>query len=299
MGSPILPRNEHDPTGQDRRIRSAMKSMSRRVREVRKAYREKALKTPYEIITVNSGNIYRYELSPAILAGMISELEQLVDRLMLEGGADRLWFAQQYVIPAYEQGTAQSWANLGAQSVEYARTRSGIESVVFSEPYQTRIAYVRARQFEEMKGLTADMKKSMGRILADGLAAGRNPRSIADALTTQAGVEERQAHRVARTEINNALRQARMDETEDAMVKFDLQSLELHISALSPTTRPTHEARHATLHTIAEQREWWSVDANAINCACSSLTVLVNKDGQPLNPNIIAKAKAMRGDDNG
>ena len=51
------------------------------------------------------------------------------------------------------------------------------------------MALVRARVFEEMKGLSGQVKADMARILTDGIARGLNPREVAKNLTNQAGIE--------------------------------------------------------------------------------------------------------------
>ncbi|MDX7019109.1 phage head morphogenesis protein, partial [Klebsiella aerogenes] len=79
-----------------------------------------------------------------------------------------------------------------------------------------RMALVRARVFEEMKGLSGQVKADMARILTDGIARGLNPREVAINLTNQAGIETRRANRIARTEIPSALRRARLDEADEA-----------------------------------------------------------------------------------
>lgn len=293
MGAPILPRNPKDPTSQNRREVAAIADFARRLRQVGKLYADALKRIPYRVVTVNA-KIYQFDLNPDILANILGEIGEAVDRILLEGGPDQLWFTQEYVVPAYQQGTAQQWANLGAQSEAYQASRPQLESLLTSEPYRRRIGYLRAREFELMQGFTAETKAHMSRILADGLATGQNPLEVARSLTKQLGVEERRAERIARTEIPTAFRQARLDEAEQAQIELGIQSREMHLSALSPTTRPTHRARHATLHTTAEQRQWWQRDANSVNCKCSAVTVLVDAKGAPLTPGIVERAKRMK-----
>lgn len=70
---------------------------------------------------------------------------------------------------------------------------------------------------------------------------------------------------------------------------LNLETREIHISALSPTTRHHHAIRHGNIYTTDEQRDWWARDANSINCKCSTVTVLVDKDGKPYNKTLINK----------
>lgn len=293
MAAPILPRTPTDPTGTDRAEKRAMADFDRRMRQVARLYLDALRATPFTRVTINATR-YDFDLSPTVLANLLAEIERSVDRILLEGGPNALWFTVGYVVPSYEAGTAANWRNLGTQSEQYALARPTLQSILISEPYQRRIGYLAARQFENMKGLTADTKASMGRILTDGFAQGLNPRDVARRLTEQAGIETRRAHRIARTEIPNALRQARMDEAQQAATDFGIRTLEMHFSARSPTTRPDHAARHGTLHTSQDQREWWAVSGRTINCKCSTISVLVNAKGEPLDPSVVERVRKMR-----
>ena len=142
-----------------------------------------------------------------------------------------------------------------------------------------------------MKGLTADVKRDMARVLTDGVGRGLNPRDIARNLTDQTGIEKRRANRIARTEVTTALRRAKWDEDQEANDLYGLKTLLVHISALSPTTRHTHAVRHAHLYTNEEVRDWYSKDANSINCKCTQQSVLVDEEGKPIYPDTITKLK--------
>jgi intein/homing endonuclease len=63
-----------------------------------------------------------------------------------------------------------------------------------------------------------------------------------------------------------AHRRAKWEESDSARDDLGVFTRELHLSALLPTTRRTHAARHGTLHTTTDQEEWYQKDGNAINC---------------------------------
>jgi SPP1 gp7 family putative phage head morphogenesis protein len=131
----------------------------------------------------------------------------------------------------------------------------------------------------------------MARVLTDGVGRGLNPREVARNLTEQVGIEKRRANRIARTEVTTALRRAKWDEDNEAQELYGLKTRQLHISALSPTTRQTHAARHAHLYTNEEVREWYAKGANSINCKCTQQSVLVDDKGDPVYPDTITKLK--------
>lgn len=286
----IVSRNEQDPGGFDRRERAAMKDFDRRIRRIGKLYQDLLGRIEFQSYTVN---VVRYEFRtlPEVLTQMLSETEALVDAILLEGGPSQLWFTVGYVVPSYEQGTAQTWSNLGVQSTAYKTARPTVQSIFLSEPYQRRLGLLRAREFEEMKGLTQTVKTDMARTLTQGLAQGIGPREIGRQLTAQTGIEERRAARIARTEVGQSLRNARMDEATDAAIRFDMAMKMMHLSALSPTTRATHAARHGHLYDVQVERDWYAQDGNAINCKCSMTEVLVDDQGKPLAPGIVEKTQ--------
>lgn len=261
----IVPRSETDPGGFDRRERAAIKDFNRRIARIGKLYQGVLDRLDFQAVTVNAV-YYEFRTLPDVLAQMLDQTAVLVDAILLEGGPNQLWFSQEYVVPSYEQGTAQSWANLGAQTQTYQVAKPSLQSVLLSEPYQRRLGLLRAREFELMQGLSNTVKSQMAQTLTQGLAQGIGPREIGRRLSAQTGIEQRRAQRIARTEVGQALRQARMDEAQATSAQFDLPMKMMHLSALSPTTRATHAARHGHLYDVQDERNWLGSDANSINC---------------------------------
>ncbi|WP_272682867.1 phage minor head protein [Providencia sp. PROV119] len=277
-----------DPTAVDKLERGAMKAFAKRIKKVSQGYIQLLNRIPSEPV-VNKK--YQFDLDPNYLSIILRDGELMVDEVLLQGGEFNNFFFNEYVSTAYERGTAQEYANLAQQSTVYAATQQSVATILLSEPYQLRMALVRARVFEEMKGLSAQVKADMARILTDGIARGLNPREVARNLNEQSGIEIRRANRVARTEITTALRRARMDEADEASEVLNLETRQVHISALSPTTRPNHASRHGKIFTTDEQRDWWARDGNSINCKCSTVTILTDKEGRPYNDTLLNKLK--------
>lgn len=264
-----------------------MKDFARRINKVKAVYQNALNRVPASP-AVNAR--YEFQLNPSILSQILNDASYLVDQILLDGGEHDLWFYE-YVDQAATRGTAQSFTNLSQQSAAYAAERESLAAILTSEPYQRRMALVNAREFEEMKGLTAQIKADMSRVLTDGIGRGLNPREVSRNLTAQAGIEKGRANRIARTEITTALRRARWDEADEATSIMGLNVRLLHFSALSPTTRMAHALRHGHLYTVDEVREWYATGANAINCKCSQVEVLVDEKGEALNSNVIEMAR--------
>lgn len=88
-----------------------------------------------------------------------------------------------------------------------------------------------------------------------------------------------------------ALRRARWDEADEAKKELGLNIRLMHFSALSPTTRQPHAIRHARIYTAEEVRTWYATGANAINCKCPQVEVLVDAKGAPVNPKVVEMAQ--------
>ncbi|HHR5813662.1 TPA: phage minor head protein [Providencia alcalifaciens] len=277
-----------DPTAVDKLERGAMKAFARRIKKVSQGYIQLLNRIPSEPV-VNKK--YQFDLDPNYLSIILRDGELMVDEVLLQGGEFNNFFFNEYVSTAYERGTAQQYANLAQQSTAYAATQQSVATILLSQPYQLRMALVRARVFEEMKGLSAQIKADMARVLTDGIARGLNPREVARNLNEQSGIEIRRANRIARTEVTTALRRARLDEADEAREMLGLETREVHISALSPTTRLNHASRHGKIFTTDEQRDWWARDGNSINCKCSTVTILTDKEGRPYNDTLLNKLK--------
>lgn len=277
-----------DPTAVDKLERGAMKAFAKRIKKVSQGYIQLLNRIPSEPV-VNKK--YQFDLDPNYLSIILRDGELMVDEVLLQGGEFNNFFFNEYVSTAYERGTAQQYANLAQQSTAYAATQQSVATILLSQPYQLRMALVRARVFEEMKGLSAQIKADMARVLTDGIARGLNPREVARNLNEQSGIEIRRANRIARTEVTTALRRARLDEADEAREMLGLETREVHISALIPTTRLNHASRHGKIFTTDEQRDWWARDGNSINCKCSTVTILTDKEGRPYNDTLLNKLK--------
>lgn len=162
--SPILPSNLKDPTGADRLERGAMSEFARRMKRIGKAYNDILERIP---VSPSVNQRYTFDLDSTQLSMLLSNASLLVDEILGADNETGFWFWADYVNPAYQRGTAQEFANLAQQSAVYAAGQESVSAILLSEPYRRRLILVRARTFEEMKNLSADVKADMARILAD------------------------------------------------------------------------------------------------------------------------------------
>jgi SPP1 gp7 family putative phage head morphogenesis protein len=282
-GIPILPNHPKNPVGQVGRIRKARGVRTKQLRAVKKWLRDYILAIPFEIIVTNA-KVYEFQIS-------VSELERVTGEInsqMILNGNDQLIVDQ--ALAAYEDGTAQSVVNLANISEDYTRS---VTQVLASQPYQRRVALASSRIFEGMQGFNLDTSRDLGRVLSQAISDGRSPLQIVGEISERFKVAKYRAERIARTEITQSLRRARWDEArgaEELGIKLSL----MWLSALSPTTRKSHADKHGNLYSVEYARVFYSEDANAINCKCSQVEVLVDKDGKPATPDIVNRQKQKR-----
>src|SRR5690606_35387429 len=171
-GFPILPSDSDDPAGVDRLEGGAINEFSRRLKKVRKSYRN-GLNRLHGEAAPNGRYVFR--LDRYALGTLLNQLDMEVHSILLEGGEERLWLFERFVSVAATRGTAQEFANLAQQSPAYRSGRGSLQEILRSEPHQRRMALTRSRVFEEMKGLSGQVKADMARVLTDGIGRGLNP----------------------------------------------------------------------------------------------------------------------------
>ena len=157
-----------------------------------------------------------------------------------------------------------------------------IELLLFSDPYRERIRRVSQRVFEEMKGFTGDTANDLARTLANYMGQGKGVRTVRKAVAERFNVSMSRAERIARTELGMAHRETRNDMTKDARDRLGLDVGSQWISALAPTTRWWHAARHTKFYTPEQVSAFYSEGANQINCLCLQQTVIRTADGKIL-----------------
>ena len=295
----ILPRSKQYPTGQNPRIKAFYGELRRRLRKSYKAAAEYARNLKPQIVQLNATG-YQYQLDPLLMSQINSYIEALLNEIIYgnaQGEWSAGWWANSYSSGAYQRAAEQVItqtqllaADAGVTqelpSLQYLRA----EAVVMEPGFQRRLGSVYVRLFEDMKGFTDVDKRNMAGIITRGMAAGQSPRVIAREMEKKGLEQDWRCLRIASTEVNQAYRQGSWDETDavndEVFGDSDYTMKVMHLSALLATTRRDHAARHGTICTPAEEREWFATKAsgNQINCHCTTVDILVNrKTGKPMN----------------
>ena len=251
-------------------------------------------------IKLFSSNAIRYEYQ--VDANLMDSIMAAIDRILtgdILGGSDfwtNRFFLNQYIAESTADGTMDSFNSAinitKGTEVESSMALLSAQQQLQSPQYNDRLKLVNGRVFELMKGLVGDMKSQLRLTLTEGMARGVGIRDLKGMINKRLGIGMGRAERIARTEINVAYRAAYLEEAkelnETALKDDSWMIMQAHRSALSPTTRPNHASRHGTIHTIREQKDWWLTGSNSINCLCSTLDVLVNREtGEVLQERMI------------
>lgn len=223
-----------------------------------------------------------YAMTPDELAAVSQALRDALARWVASGRepAHAFWWST-YLEDSARLGVAQAVANLSAISTAYAGATQ-LQDVLFSEGYRNRVAMAQIKSYDHWTGLAEEQRATLSRVIGHAVADGQNPRVARKAIIEALDVGKSRAMGYAQTDITDTLRQARWAEDERASEDLGLRLAELWTSALIPTTRATHAARHGKAYSVAECRAFYAKDGNRYRCHCSQTTCLLDEDGRPI-----------------
>lgn len=196
-----------------------------------------------------------------------------------------MW-AFEYVLDGYERGTLNAYTNLAIQSEVYAQQTT--LTYLLSQPaYQNQVAAAFISTYSDWRGLSDAVRTDLANVIGMSIARGINPRETARIVSKRLDVSMTRAKAIAQTEQVGALRRANWNETTWASERLGLKTGILWISALKPTTRPSHAARSGKIFTVEEVEHFYSINGNRYNCYCANQPVLLNEDGTLHNPSVL------------
>jgi len=241
-------------------------------------------------LTINKGAYYEYKIDSKRYREINSFIERLLFDELLEsysGTKPPNWFFQSYLSSAFNDGINDAIRSIQDQSDykivgdEINRQIMSLSSDDFNVQAMDSLGLVYSRVFNEMEGLTDEMKVDLSETLTRGMAGGLGIRAIASDIQKRVGVGFVRAQRIARTEILNAYRTAQRNkskEINDTVYKGSrFEMLQLWFSALAATSRIWHVKKHGEIYTEQEVSEFYLERGNAINCLCSQSPILVYK----------------------
>lgn len=241
---------------------------------------------PDTLYTVNAGT-YIYDMTAAQLADLLQVVQTILDDHLLDGGSQNLW-AFDYVAEEYQRGTLNAYTNLSVQSPIYA-SQTTLQQLLRTPAYQNQVASAFVSTYSDWKGISDAARVDLANVIADSIGRGVNPRETASIISKRLDVSMSRSKTIAQTEQVGALRKAQRLETEWSRERLGLNTAMLHLSALKPSSRPWHVARHGKTYTPEEVEAWYAEGSNRYNCFCSQIPVLLNDDGTIYNEGLDKK----------
>ncbi len=240
---------------------------------------------------VNAGK-FIYDMSAQELADLLEAVQVILDDYLLEGGEQNLW-AMDYVAAEAQRGTLEAFNNLSQQSQVYA-SQTTLQQLLSSHGHLNQVAAARLTTFSDWKVISDTARGDLTNIITDAVVRGVNPRETASVISKRLDVSMSKAKTIAQTEQVGALRQAQWNETDWAADRLGLNTGLLWLSALKPTTRAWHQARHGKVYTTEEVRDFYAENGNRYNCYCAQVPVLLDDDGKLFNEGLAEKLAAER-----
>lgn len=296
IGTPIVSRNKADPTQSARPVNRMFRDIENRYYQIKVALKrlfderltgqEGASNTQSYAVHGNviyqvNVSTYIYDMSAPQLADLLQRIQLILDDYLLEGGSNSLW-ALQYVAAEYERGTQQAFTNLSVQSPIYEQ-QTTLQQLLSSAAYQNQVAAAYVSTYSDWLLESDRARGDLANVIADSIGRGINPKETARIISKRLDVSMARAKNMAQTEQVGALRKAQWQETDWARERLGLNTAVLWLSALKPTTRSWHAARHGRTYTTEEVEAFYAENGNRYHCYCSQIPVILDDKGIIVN----------------
>jgi hypothetical protein len=308
-----MKKTKSDPTGQAKNRRTANTKLKAKLNKISSFVKAKFRTIPrtssqITVVVNQSITVFDYSISAEDQAQINKEIRAFINvELLGTAAGDTLigdWFWTEDVALPYRQGViAESgeFNDLVAAAILAGVLVGGlppkklsVEEIFRSARFKTKLDGEILNSFNAIKALADNTSTDLLRILNEGVVNGSKPSDIGKGIDGRISKAKSSAKRTSDTDINRTYNNALMDTDDQSFALTGLRSVVIHISALIPTTRPPHAARHGNAYTVTQQRQWWDTGSNRINCHCSTLPALVDENGNLVDPQTRAIIKAER-----
>lgn len=279
--NPIIPGTLRDRTGSTAIMRRAVTEIKRRYAGLQEDVLAAFDRVPVYSLNDDYGQVV-FGMTPQQMQSLSDELAAAFDRWLLtkRDPTNAFWW-DGYVSDAAHMGAMQTAANLAALSEVYAAVRS-VESIIYSAPYQNRLAMAQIKSYDHWTGLAATQKSELSQVIGRAVVDGKNPKAVRTEIMERLDVSRARADAYAQTEVTDTLRQAKWAETDHAQKEMGLKIGLLWTSALLPTTRATHASRSGQVYSTDEVRAFYDRDGNRFMCHCGQTQALLDSSGKPI-----------------
>ena len=216
-----------DPTRTTTLVKRWQRDMTRRFRKISKEIRELivdldvfGLEEPQMLKILVSRQAWRFLTDSQKVAQFRIWLQDQVNVGILETHVTPPWLSE-YVDSSYRKGMVRAYGDVvkarGTKPPSfYQGSRAEFLRSAFAQPETlSKIELIYTRAYSDLKGITDYMGQQLSRILANGLANGSAPATIAREMTQSiGGITKKRANVLARTEVISAHAEGQLDSFE-------------------------------------------------------------------------------------
>ena len=286
-----------DPTGQKtnrkvatRKVVNRLHRAERRILGLFRAIPKKRIRRAV-IANAETATFYEYDYPVAARTLMALEIQYALNDQLLDTQFDEMpfdWYAIEDINRSARQGALEETrdfnqmtaAAVAAGLIAKATPAIEPEQVVFTDEFRDTTKAAQMSAFHATRTISDKTAAQVLQRINAGIKAGSSPIVVSREIKGRFAVATSSARRTMVTEVNEAYNNAKMDATRILGKQTGLRPAVIHVSALLPTTRPHHAARHGNAYTLEDQLSWWEQGANRVNCHCTTRSVLIDRKGQ-------------------
>jgi len=256
-----------DPGAQRGNRAKAFRAFRARLSATRKRLLEMVKSLPSTYVT----NEYAY---PTVRpqTDVTNEVEQIIwgEWQIDEEDETFAWWLLPYIELPFRQGALQQMQELNRllQALDTVTGPINPDTYVLSRKYRDALQIKLTETRLAVKTMGQRTAADVSRTILEGIQQGLSNGQIAANVGKRFDVAKSSAKRLVDTEVSKAYNDSRLRAVQVARDETGVNLLVQHISALLPTTRAHHAARHKKWYTPEAQREWWDEGSNRINCYC-------------------------------
>jgi len=165
---------------------------------------------------------WRFQTDAQKLTSFNEWFQERVDADILQVNVKGDPWTAKYVESAYKKGSIRAYTDVHREALApspdfYQGSKEQFLRSAFNQPERiSKLKLLYTRSYEELKGITSAMAQQVSRVVADGMANGLGPASIARNLSnTITGITRQRAMTMARTEVIHAHAEGQLDSFED------------------------------------------------------------------------------------